>query len=56
MAACCGLEDARRQFQIARHTHRRTLAQVVDDVAQALADKALIALPCFDEVEPPAGT
>jgi hypothetical protein len=53
-ALCARLEDARRQFQIARHTHRRTLAQDVDVIAHELIGSALLSLPCHDDPDPVA--
>jgi hypothetical protein len=50
---CTRLEAARHHYQIARHTHRRTLAQDVDAIAQELSGSALIALTCFDEPDVP---
>ncbi len=52
---CLRLEDARRQYQIARHTHGRTLAQQVEAITQDLAGHALIALPCFEESDAVVG-
>jgi hypothetical protein len=49
---CRRLEEARRQYQIARHTHRRTLAQYIDEIARELAGSALVALPCDEEPDP----
>jgi len=46
---CTRLEDARRRYQIARHTRQRMLAQDVELITQELAGSALIPLPCFDE-------
>ncbi len=48
-ALCARLADARRDFQISRHTHRRTLAQDVDALADALTGSVLVALPCLDD-------
>jgi hypothetical protein len=53
-ALCTRLETARHQYQIARHTHRRTLAQDVEEIVDELTGRALIALPCFDEPDPPS--
>jgi hypothetical protein len=52
---CARLEAARRQYQIARHTHRRALAQDLDLIVQELAGRALVSLPCIDDAEPIAG-
>jgi hypothetical protein len=49
---CTRLEGARRDYQISRHTHRRTLAQDVDVIANELTGSALISLPCIDEPDP----
>jgi hypothetical protein len=46
------LEDARRAFQISRHTHQRTLVQDVDAITDELAGSALVALPCYEEPDP----
>jgi hypothetical protein len=48
-ALCTRLQAARHHYQIARHTHRRTLAQDVDVIAHELSGSALITLPCLDE-------
>jgi hypothetical protein len=52
---CTRLEDARRRYQIARQTPRRTLAQHVEEIAQELTGRALVPLPCFEEPDPTAG-
>lgn len=52
---CRRLEDARRHYQIARHTHRRTLAQDIDEIAQELSGRALVPLPCYEEPDPGTG-
>ena len=49
------LEDARRDYQISRHTHRRSLAGDIEAIARELTGSALIPLPCFEEPEPAAG-
>jgi len=49
---CSRLEDARGRYQVARHTHRRTLAQDVDTIAHELSGSALIPLPCLEEPDP----
>jgi len=46
---CARLEEARRRYQIARHTRQRMFAQDVELITQELAGSALIPLPCFDE-------
>jgi hypothetical protein len=46
---CARLQRARGDYQIARHTHRRTLAQEVDGVAQDLTGRALVPLACHEE-------
>lgn len=51
-ALCARLEDARGRYQVARHTHRRTLAQDVDTIAHELRGSALISLPCLEEPDP----
>jgi hypothetical protein len=50
-ALCAGLEEARRFYQLSRHTRQRTLAQEVDDVARELTGSALVPLPCYEEPE-----
>jgi hypothetical protein len=49
------LEDARRAYQISRHTHQRTLVQDVDAIAGELAGSALVTLACHEEPDPVAG-
>ncbi len=49
---CARLADARRDFQISRHTRGRTLAQYVDAIAEELAGRALVSLPCIEEPDP----
>ena len=46
---CTRLEDARRDYQISRHTHRRSLTRAVKRIARELTGSALIPLPCLDE-------
>ena len=49
------LEDARRAYQISRHTHQRTLVQDVDAIAGELTGSALLPLPCYEDPDPVAG-
>src|SRR5258708_4786471 len=49
------LEDARRAYQISRHTHQRTLVQDVDAIAGELTGSALMPLPCYEEPDPVTG-
>jgi hypothetical protein len=51
---CARLEDARREYQIARHTHRRTLAQEIELIARELTGRALLPLPCLEDPDPVA--
>jgi hypothetical protein len=46
---CSRLGDARRAYQIARHTHGRTLVKDIDAVLRALSGQALVSLPCWDD-------
>jgi hypothetical protein len=46
------LEAARRDYQLALHTHRRNLAGDIERIAHELTGSALIPLPCFEEPEP----
>ncbi len=46
---CTRLAEARRSYQIARHTHRRTLVQDIDAVLGELSGGALVSLPCWDD-------
>lgn len=52
---CARLANARRYYQISRHTHQRTLTQDIDAIARELTGSALIPLPCLDEPERLAG-
>ncbi len=49
---CARLEEARRHYQISRHTHQRTLTQDIDAVARELTGSALVTLPCLEEPDP----
>ncbi len=49
---CARLEAARREYQIARHTHRRTLGQEIETIARELTGRALLPLPCLEEPDP----
>jgi len=51
-ALCVRLAQARRYYQISRHTHQRALAQDIDAIARELTGSALIPLPCLDEPDP----
>ncbi|MEJ0071794.1 MAG: hypothetical protein WDO24_27180 [Pseudomonadota bacterium] len=51
---CTRLADARRYYQISRHTHQRALAQDIDALARELAGSALVPLPCLEDPEPVA--
>jgi len=52
---CGRLGEARRAYQIARHTHGRTLVQDIDAVLQTLTGHALIPLACWENTgDPPA--
>lgn len=48
------LDDARRAYQISRHTYQRTLVQDVDAVVGELTGRVLVPLPCYDESPKPA--
>jgi hypothetical protein len=45
---CARLEDARRYYQLSRHTHQRGLASHIDRIAEELAGNAMVPLPCLD--------
>jgi hypothetical protein len=47
-AVCARLVDARRYYQLSRHTHQRGLAQHIDGIARELAGSALVPLPCLE--------
>jgi hypothetical protein len=51
-ALCIRLAQARRYYQLSRHTHQRALAQDIDAIARELTGSALIPLPCLDEPDP----
>ena len=46
---CARLAEARRSYQIARHTHGRTLVRDIDALLGQLAGGALVQLPCWDD-------
>ena len=46
---CTRLADARRDYQISRHTHRRSLARDIEHIARELTGSALVPLPCLEE-------
>jgi hypothetical protein len=46
------LGDARRAYQISRHTHQRTLVQDVDTLIGELTGRVLVPLPCHEEPDP----
>jgi hypothetical protein len=50
---CARLAEARRAYQISRHTHQRTLVQDVDTLVTELTGRVLVSLPCYDEFESP---
>jgi hypothetical protein len=52
---CARLSDARRYYQISRHTHQRALAQDIDALARELTGSALVPLPCLEDPELVAG-
>ena len=52
---CTRLEDARRDYQISRHTHRRSLARDIERIARELTGSALISLPCIEEPDTVSG-
>ncbi|MBI3513088.1 MAG: hypothetical protein HY060_03350 [Proteobacteria bacterium] len=52
---CTRLEDARRDYQISRHTHQRSLARDIERIARELTGTALIPLPCIEEPDTVAG-
>jgi hypothetical protein len=49
---CARLEEARRYYQLSRHTHQRGLSKHIDRIAQDLTGSALVPLPCLDMPDP----
>jgi hypothetical protein len=49
---CTRLEDARRYYQLSRHTHQRGLAGHIDRIAEELSGSALVPLRCLDLPDP----